>query len=99
MAAGQQRAHAAAAAPDEHSLECRRFEVAGVAVDIRQDLKGSNALRPLDDDRVWAGDEGEEVGAPILTGATSLLCALEGWGGWGAWGREVLPLLSEPPLP
>ena len=57
---------------EERALECRRFEVAGAAVDIRQDLRGSNALRPLDDDRVaGAGSaRGQEDGEPaplILT--------------------------------
>lgn len=54
----------------ETSWECRRFEVAGLAVELRQDLKGSNALRPLDDDRPSACDsDGGEPGAPpILTG-------------------------------
>ncbi len=54
----------------EANWECRRFEVAGLAVELRQDLKGSNALRPLDDDRPGAWDSGgSEPGAPpILTG-------------------------------
>ncbi|EFN52560.1 hypothetical protein CHLNCDRAFT_138545 [Chlorella variabilis] len=46
-------------------LERRRFEVAGLAVELRQDMRGSGALRPLDDDRVWA-DGGGEI-PPILT--------------------------------
>ncbi|KAL4420405.1 hypothetical protein ABPG75_010061 [Micractinium tetrahymenae] len=49
----------------DSSLECRRFEVAGVGIELRQDLRGSNALRPLDDDRVWAGDD--RAAPPILT--------------------------------
>lgn len=54
----------------EASWECRCFEVAGLAVELRQDFKGSNALRPLDDDRPSACDRGGgEPGAPpILTG-------------------------------
>ncbi|KAL4424672.1 hypothetical protein ABPG77_004479 [Micractinium sp. CCAP 211/92] len=50
-------------------LECRRFEVAGLGIELRQDLRGSNALRPLDDDRVQAGGSGsdDEAVPPILT--------------------------------
>lgn len=76
--AAPQKGAAAAVAPAavpgsgvtcEERWECRRFEVAGVAVELRQDLKGSNALRPLDDDRPGAAGGGGEPGAPpILTG-------------------------------
>ncbi|PSC71827.1 N-lysine methyltransferase METTL21A [Micractinium conductrix] len=57
---------------EARGLESRRFEVAGVEVHIRQDLRGSNALRPLDDDRVWAGDaarggDADAAAPPILT--------------------------------
>ncbi|KAL4855505.1 Protein N-lysine methyltransferase METTL21A [Chlorella vulgaris] len=53
-----------AAAGRQEGLECRRFEVAGVAVELRQDVRGSGALRPLDDDRVCARDGGREDPTP-----------------------------------
>lgn len=46
----------------EDGLECRRFEVAGVGIELRQDLRGSNALRPLDDDRATACGGGRDDG-------------------------------------
>lgn len=68
---------------EARGLESRRFEVAGVEVHIRQDLRGSNALRPLDDDRVWAGDaarggDADAAAPPILTGgwAAGAACAV-----------------------
>lgn len=48
--------------------ERTRFEVAGVAIELAQDLKGSNSLRPLDDDRPGAADGGDaDLPPPILT--------------------------------
>ncbi|KAI3430750.1 hypothetical protein D9Q98_009162 [Chlorella vulgaris] len=57
----------AAAAGRQEGLECRRFEVAGVAVELRQDVRGSGALRPLDDDRVCERDSGREDPMPAST--------------------------------
>lgn len=58
--------HPAAAAAGEHALESRRFEVAGMAVTIRQDTRGSGALRPLTggggSQRGEGGDGGHEAG-------------------------------------
>ena len=68
---------------DPDALECRRFEVAGLSVGIRQDLRGSGALRPLDDDRPGADPSEvcwQDGGGPILTGV--LLPAACWAGGW-----------------
>lgn len=66
-------------------LERRRFEVAGLAVELRQDMRGSGALRPLDDDRVWA-DGGGEI-PPILTGGLPPA--------WEAAAARLIRLLAE----
>ena len=60
--------------PCRDYLECRRFEVAGVGVEIRQDVRGSHALRPLDDDRPAPRDGDEPPPPLILTGACVPVC-------------------------
>lgn len=63
------------------SWECRRFEVDGLAVELRQDLKGSNALRPLDDERPGAGGgRGGEADTPLILTGNGRMQPLASWG-------------------
>lgn len=73
------------------TLECRRFEVAGLAVELRQDVRGSGALRTLGDrhkkptgavddceDALEAAEQaGEAAGGPMFCLACAAVPSLQ----------------------